>query len=213
MGVMESDRSLRIERLTLGPYGTNAYILTCQETGESAIVDAPADADTIIGCLKDTGPRYILLTHNHMDHTGALAELRSRLKIPLATHELDSGRLLPPPEIKLNDGDTITIGKLALEVLHTPGHTPGSLCFLVGGCLLAGDTIFPHGPGHTRNPAALEQLISSIKERVFMLPDDTRIYPGHGQASVLEKERGEFAVFAAREHPANLCGDVLWLSS
>ena len=146
------NKDLRIERMALGPYGTNSYIVVCQKTGESLVVDAPADASEIIKNLRETRPRYILLTHDHFDHTGALAELRSQLKVPLATHQENAFRLNPPPEIVLNHGDTFSLGNLLIEVLHTPGHTPGSLCFKIGKILLAGDTLFPGGPGRTNSP-------------------------------------------------------------
>jgi glyoxylase-like metal-dependent hydrolase (beta-lactamase superfamily II) len=163
--------------------------------------------------LKDTNPKYILLTHNHMDHLGAFSELRSQLKVPVAAHTSDAQSLPSPPEILLNDGDTVAFGHIKLEVLHTPGHTPGSLCFKAGQYLISGDTIFPGGPGKTRTPADLKQVIKSITEKIFALPADTQIYPGHGDSTILKKERDKFAVFASRPHASNLCGDVLWLSS
>lgn len=213
MVVMVKDENIQIERLELGPFGANAYIVICQKTRDSVLVDAPAEANTIIGRLNGTNPRYILLTHNHADHLGALAKLRSRLKVPLAVHTLDSDGLPSLPEILLNDGDTISFGSLELEILHTPGHTPGSLCFKVRRHLISGDTIFPGGPGKTGSPEALKQIIKSITEKVFVLPDETRIFPGHGEDTILKKERDEFAVFASRFHSPGLCGDVLWLSS
>jgi hydroxyacylglutathione hydrolase len=205
--------AIQIERLRLGPFSTNAYIVTCRKTRNSALVDAPAEADIIIDKLKNTTPKYILLTHNHMDHIGALAQLRNELKVPLAAHAAEAGNLVPPPEILLSDGDTVSVGNLKLTVLHTPGHTPGSLCFRVGRYLISGDTIFPGGPGKTVSPADFNQIIKSITSRIFVLPDDTQIYPGHGDYTVLEKEKDEFAVFASRPYDSHLCGDVLWLST
>lgn len=213
MALMVKDDDIQIEKLQLGPFGTNAYIIICPKTGDSLLIDTPAEAGTIIHRLHDTNPRYILLTHNHMDHLGALAELHSRLKVPLAVHASDVGNLPSPPDVMLNDGDTISFGDLKLEVLHTPGHTPGSLCFKLGRHLISGDTIFPGGPGKTRSPGAFKQIIKSITEKILVLPDDTRIYPGHGDATVLKKEKDEFAIFSSRSHSPNLCGDVLWLSS
>jgi glyoxylase-like metal-dependent hydrolase (beta-lactamase superfamily II) len=208
-----SDSGIKIERLQLGPWDTNAYTVTCLKTRQSALVDAPADADKIIESLKGTSPRFILLTHNHTDHVGALAELRSRLKVPLAAHTRDSAYLTPAPDKLLSDGDTLILGKLKLEVMHTPGHTPGSLCFRVGRYLLAGDTIFPGGPGHTGKPSDFKTIVKSLTEKIFILPDDTEIYPGHGDSTVLKKAKEEFAAFSTRPHAPNLCGDVLWLSS
>ena len=213
MTIVTKDAALQIERLELGPFGTNAYIVVCQETQDSVLIDAPAEASTIMDNLRGTNPKYILLTHNHMDHIGALAELRARLKVPLAAHGLDARNLSSPPEILLSDGDTVSFGNLKFEVLHTPGHTPGSLCFKIGCYLISGDTLFPGGPGKTRSPSDFKQIIKSITERILVLPDDTQIYPGHGDFMVLKKAKDEFAVFSSRPHNPDLCGDVLWLSS
>jgi len=212
MVVIARDDNIQIERLELGPFGTNAYIIICLKTLDSVLIDAPAEADTIIDRLKGTNPGYILLTHNHMDHIGALAELRSRLKIPLATHASDAGNMPSPPELLLDDGNAISVGNLTFEVLHTPGHTPGSLCFKVGRYLISGDTIFPGGPGKTWSPADFRQIVKSITEKIFVLPDHTQIYPGHGTATSVKKEKGAFTAFSSRPHDPNLCGDVLWLS-
>ncbi len=213
MVVVVKDNNIQIERLELGPFGTNAYIVICQKTRNSILIDAPSEPSTIMNGLKGTNPKYILLTHGHGDHIGALAELRSRLEVPLAAHALDTGNLPSPPEMSLSDGDTISFGNLEFEILHTPGHTPGSLCFKAGGYLISGDTIFPGGPGKTGSPADFRQIVSSITEKIFVLPDSTQIYPGHGGSTVLKKEKDEFAVFSSRPHNSSLCGDVLWLSS
>ncbi len=213
MVVVVKDNDIQIERLELKPWGTNAYIIICLQTRDSVLIDAPADASTIINRLEGTNPKYILLTHNHVDHIGVLFELRSKLKVPLAAHAADSARLPSPPDILLNDGDLVSLGKVKLEVLHTPGHTSGSLCFKIGRCLISGDTIFPGGPGKTKSPADLRQIIKSITDKILVLSDDTAIYPGHGDSTTLKKERNEFAIFSSRPHDLNLCGDVLWLSS
>jgi len=210
---MAKDDTIQIEKLELGAFSTNAYVILCRATGDSVLVDAPAEASKIIEQLKGTNPKYILLTHTHIDHLGALSELQSKLGLSVATHPLDASSLSSPPEILLNDGDTVAFGNIELKVLHTPGHTPGSLCFLTGQYLIAGDTIFPGGPGKTRSPVDLKQIIESITKKIFVLPDDTQVYPGHGEATVLKKEKGEFATFSSRHHNPNLCGDVLWLSS
>ena len=213
MVTVAKDSDVQIEKLELGPFGTNAYIVICQKTRDSVLIDTPAEASTIMERLRGTTPKYILLTHNHMDHLGAFSELRSKLKVPVAAHALDAGNLPSPPEILLSNGDTISFGDLELEVLHTPGHTPGSLCFKIGRYLISGDTIFPGGPGKTRSPDNFRQITKSITEKLLVLPDDTQIFPGHGGSTLLKKEKEEFAIFSSRSHNPNLCGDVLWLSS
>jgi hydroxyacylglutathione hydrolase len=210
--VVKDDR-IQIEKLELGPFGTNAYILVCRNTAQSVVVDAPADAGKILQLLKETSPRYILITHNHMDHTGALSDLKSALGVPIAAHPADAGRLPVSADQMLNDGDVITFGDVQLSVLHTPGHTPGSICFLTGNYLIAGDTIFPDGPGKTGSPADFKKIVESLTGKIFVLPDDTQIFSGHGKSTILGKERQAFEAFSARPLNPNICGDVLWASS
>jgi glyoxylase-like metal-dependent hydrolase (beta-lactamase superfamily II) len=213
MSVIVKNDSIQIERLSLGPFGTNSYLLICQKTGASVIVDAPGDAEKVLKLLEGTHPKYILMTHNHMDHVDALAALKSALNVPLAAHEDDAGSLPVKPEQFLNDGDTISFGEIQLKVLHTPGHTPGSLCFLTGSYLISGDTIFPGGPGKTWSPDDFKKIVESLTNKIFTLPDETQVYPGHGDATVLKKEKHEFEAFSSKPHDPDLCGDVVWLSS
>ena len=213
MGRVAKNEYVQIDRLKLGPFDTNSYILTCPLTGDSVLVDAPGEASEILKASKGTNPRYILITHNHMDHIGALSELKSRLRIPVGGHRLDAKGLPLRPDILLEDGEEVSCGNMRLRVLHTPGHTPGSLCFLVGKHLISGDTIFPGGPGKTKSPIDLKLIIQTITSKIFVLPDDTVLYPGHGDSTLLRKEREEFAIFSSRSHDPTLFGDVLWLSS
>ncbi len=213
MTLVAKNSDLQIEKLELGVFATNAYVVVCRATGDSVVVDAPAEANSILERLGGTNPRYVLMTHAHPDHVGALSELQSKLMVPIAAHPLDADRLPTRPEILLQHGDRVSFGKLELEVLHTPGHTPGSLCFLTDGHLISGDTLFTGGPGRTTSPGNLKRIIDSITGKIFVLPHDTRVYPGHGDSTVVKKEKDEFAVFSSRTHDPNLCGDVLWLSS
>ena len=213
MSVVEQDSNILVRKIDTAPYGTNAYILVCQATQDSVLIDVPGEAERIISDMEGTNPTSILITHNHFDHTGALREVKDRLNIPVATHPDDADRLPLTPDVNLNDGDTVSFGKIHLKVLHTPGHTPGSLCFIYDRYLFSGDTLFPAGPGRTGTPAAFEQIVKSLQEKIFVLRENTLIYPGHGASTILKKEKNEFAVFSARPHPPDLCGDVLWLSS
>jgi glyoxylase-like metal-dependent hydrolase (beta-lactamase superfamily II) len=213
MAIIVKDEHIQINRLELGPFGTNSYILICQKTNESVVVDAPGEAGMVVERLKETQPKYILMTHDHFDHIGGLVELRSALEVPVAAHPADANDLPLEPDLLLNDGDEILIGAIKLRVLHTPGHTPGGLCFLTDKYLIAGDTLFPGGPGKTQSPDDFRQIIKSITEKLFELPEDTQVYPGHGEATTIKEAKQQYEVFTARPHDPNLCGDVVWTSS
>jgi hydroxyacylglutathione hydrolase len=213
MALIIDEKDIRIDRLILGPYETNCYIVACKKTGDSLVVDAPASVSSIIENLEGTKPKYILLTHDHYDHTGVLTSLRARLKAPLAAHIADSASLKSPPEIILRGGDIFKLGNLEVVALHTPGHTPGSMCFRTGKHLFAGDTIFPGGPGNTPSAEDFKKILSAITEKILILPDDTVIYPGHGDGTTVKKSKEEYAVFASHKHSDDLCGDVLWLTA
>ncbi len=201
---------LRIERLQLSRWEVNSYIIICPQTGHSALVDVPPGVQTLMKALEGTELQYILLTHTHIDHTAGLAAFKPKVSIPLAVHPADRGGLQFDPERLLEGGDIIEVGKVKVSVLFTPGHTPGSICFRMGEYLLAGDTLFPGGPGRTETPEDFRQIIKSITEKLLVLPEETRVYPGHGEPTTIKKARKEYASFTARSHPADLCGDVTW---
>lgn len=212
MAIEVNDDNVQLERIETAFFGTNAYILICKTTRESVLIDAPGEATQIEERLKGIDPKYILITHNHMDHTGALKILKSHLNVPIAIHSSDADYLPSSPDIMLTDGKIVTFGNVELTVIHTPGHTPGSLCFLTGKYLISGDTIFPGGPGKTDTPDDFKQIVKSISEKVFVLPDDVLVYPGHGDSTVLKKEKEEFAIFSSRPQAPDLCGHMSWLS-
>ena len=214
MDVVAEEKDIRIEKLDPGgSMWANAYLATCRQTGESVLVDAPGNLKKMLSQLNDKKVKYILMTHNHSDHIGALAGLKAELKAPVAGHELDVPKYPVPLDISLKDGDKLHFGKLGIKVIYTPGHTRGSLCFLIGKHLLDGDSLFPHGPGYTASPANFKQIVHSLQEKIFILPDETLVYPGHGDGTVLGKEKEEFRIFLSRSHRGDLCGDVLWLEN
>jgi hydroxyacylglutathione hydrolase len=156
----------------------------------------------------------ILLTHNHIYHTQGLRAIRKRLTAKLAIHESDNQNWLPfRPDVILNGKDILTIGKVKIEAIYTPGHTPGSMCFRIGKYLMVGDTLLPDGPGKTTDPEAFQLIIKSITEKIFILPDDIKIYPGHGRPTNLKKAKKEYNIFASHQHSPSLCGDVRWVTS
>lgn len=211
MAVVEKGKAFLLEKLETAPFGTNAYIVSCETTNECVLVDAPGEADKILDRLQGKTPVCILITHRHMDHTGALLKLKENLNVPLAAHVDDAEFLPVEAEMLLEDGNIISFGEVTLEVLHTPGHTPGSICFLTDNILLAGDTIFPGGPGKTGTPDEFREIVQSLEKKIFVLADDVKIFPGHGASTTVKKTKEEFAVFSAKSHDADLCGDVLWL--
>ena len=212
MTTVVNNERIQIDRLELGPFGTNSYILICQKSNASVVVDAPGEAGMVVERLRETQPKYILMTHDHFDHVGGLVELRVALEVPVAAHLADGNDLPLEPDLLLNDGDEIIIGAIKLRVLHTPGHTPGGLCFFTDKYLIAGDTLFPGGPGKTQSPDDFRQIITSITEKLFDLPEDTRVYPGHGEPTTIKEAKQEYEVFSARPQDPNLCGDVVWTS-
>ena len=213
MGAHNEDSGIVIHKLKCGPYDNNAYLVVCPKTGESIVIDAPADPERLIEAAAQTNVTAILITHNHADHILGLEQVASALNAPVGIGEPDAGALPVDPDFFLKDGEEVTAGAVTLGLISTPGHTPGSTCLLSGGHLFTGDTLFPGGPGKTRTPDDLEEIICSISSRLLVLSDQTVFYPGHGDDGDVRTARGEYRVFASREHPAGLCGDVLWLES
>lgn len=184
------EKKLEIKKFEVGSFENNCYILVCLESGEGIIIDPAAEGRKILNEAKDLKVKAILITHGHGDHIGALETVKNETGAPVGIHADDAPRLPLTPDFYLKDGDEIPFGKLKLKVLHTPGHSPGGVCLLVGKHLISGDTIFPGGPGNTAIPGAnYSRIIKSIWEKIFILPDDTIVYPGHGANTTVGEEK------------------------
>jgi len=196
------------QQVVVGPLETNCYIYYCEETLECAVIDPGAEAEKIFPIITSfqLRPVIILNTHGHVDHTGANVEIKERYHIPIALHsadlplleeslQLEFGLMVgasptPRPDQLLADGDEIPVGRQVLKVIHTPGHSPGSVCFHTGNILFTGDTLFCGGVGRTDLPGgSWKQLSQSLKNRIITLPDETIVLPGHGPRTTIGEER------------------------
>lgn len=208
------DGNLTVMRFgPLGSFANNAYIIADEASGEALVVDMPSGSQEVIAAAKDLNVRGIILTHTHHDHWMDYDLVKAALGAPVICHPAE--QIMPAEQIDepLADGATLAAGDIRVRALHTPGHTPGSTCLLTGKFLFSGDTLFPGGPGRTNSPADLQQSIQSITSVLFALPDETEVLPGHGEGTTIGEAKKEYAAFAAREHPADLCGDVTWAES
>ena len=199
---------MEFHQLSLGQLGTNCYILADEKTQKAAVIDPADQPDEIVAFLDEKGYTLtdIVLTHGHFDHILALPELLKRTKATLSAHRnsvdflKDSiynlchyvGVIWNPvvPDVLLTEGDVLTLGGEEFRVFHTPGHTKDCICLYGAGILLSGDTLFQRSIGRADHPTGdYHQEIASIKEKLMVLPDETKVYPGHGPATTIGEER------------------------
>ena len=195
------------QKLELGSFASNCYIVGDDTTKEGMIIDPGAEASHILQSVDTLGLNiiWIVLTHSHFDHIGALSEVKEATNASVAIHENDADTLQnqshmrmfgismdnpPSPDRLLKDNDVIDIGNLHFKVLHTPGHTQGGICLLTDGIVFSGDTLFNFGIGRADFPgASYEQELDSIQRKLMVLPDNTIVYPGHGLDTTIGVER------------------------
>jgi len=199
--------------LGLGRMGNNAYVLRPTSSGAVTIIDAPEGIEEVINALDGAEVERTVVTHSHFDHWLGFEVLGTVTEAPVFVGS-EEANLEPAWNAQpLEDGDVFSVGDAQVQVIHTPGHTPGSICLLVGKALLTGDTLFPGGPGRTKTHEDLETEIESITTRLHTLDPDTIVLPGHGPGTTIEASRAEYEDFASRDHDPDLHGDVLWAES
>ena len=184
------DDRAEIHKLVVGPMDNNVFVLRCRETGDAVLLDAANEHEKLLDLCARLGVRSVLETHGHWDHIQAVPAVRDAGYEVAVTAE-DAG-MLDAYDLLLTDDDVITVGRLRLRTIFTPGHTPGSMCFRLEGApvLFSGDTLFPGGPGATKFPGGhFPTIIRSIDERLLPLPADTIVMPGHGDDTTIGAEQ------------------------
>ncbi|MFL2804381.1 MAG: MBL fold metallo-hydrolase [Dehalococcoidia bacterium] len=202
-----------LHKIKCGPFDNNAYVLVCRKTNQSILIDTPADPNVFIAIAESTKVNRILITHNHSDHIAGFDDVINAFNVPVSMSNYDSGVLDYDLLDDLQDDSIISFGNLNLQVLFTPGHTPGSTCFYLEGHLFSGDTLFPGGPGKTQSAEKLEQIIDSITKKLFILPPSTIFYPGHGDDGELFVSISEYEMYKSKNVHSQTFGDIDWLKS
>jgi glyoxylase-like metal-dependent hydrolase (beta-lactamase superfamily II) len=187
-----ADSRLEIHRVVVGSYDNNVFVLRCRETGDAVLVDAANEHERLLEMCQRLGVRRVLETHGHFDHIGAVAKIREA-GYDVGVNSRDAPMLKDVGyDSFIDDKEIIEVGRLRLRAIHNPGHTLGSVSFLVEGAplLFSGDTLFPGGPGATKfEGGSFETIISSIDNKLFTLPANTIVMPGHGVSTTIGHER------------------------
>jgi hydroxyacylglutathione hydrolase len=197
-----------IKKLTVGPIMANCFIVGCDQTLEAAVIDPGDEAQRILRVLAEAKltVKQIINTHGHFDHVGANRRMQAATGAPILIHALDAPMLSqlsrsaaawgmsaedsPPPDRTIDEGDTIRLGTITFQVIHTPGHTPGGVSLLADGRLFVGDTLFAGSVGRTDFPGGdFNTLKSSIQKKLFALPDDVQVFTGHGPETTIGEEK------------------------
>jgi glyoxylase-like metal-dependent hydrolase (beta-lactamase superfamily II) len=184
------DTDVRIDKLVVGPFENNVFVVRDKHTGEAVIIDAANEHELLLDVSRATGVRRVLTTHGHWDHIQAVTAMRDAgIDVGIAQ---DDAEMLPSYDFIIGDDVVIEVGDLKFHTIHNPGHTPGSTSFLLEGkpVLFTGDTLFPGGPGNTKTPEGdFPLILESIDRRLFTLPADLLVFPGHGLDTTVGSEQ------------------------
>ncbi|GAA2601859.1 MBL fold metallo-hydrolase [Streptomyces tubercidicus] len=196
---------LMISKVAVGPMNNNAYVLRCRATDEQLLIDAAAEPHTLLALIGDSGIASVVTTHRHGDHWGALGEVVEATGARTYAGRYDAEGIPVPTDVLVEDGDTLTVGRVELTARHLVGHTPGSIALVYDDPhgaphLFTGDCLFPGGVGNTFGSAEnFATLIDDVERKLFgELPDETWVYPGHGNDTTLGAERPQLAQWRER---------------
>ncbi|MDX3310168.1 MBL fold metallo-hydrolase [Streptomyces sp. NPDC054884] len=197
-------KDLMITKIAVGPMNNNAYLLRCRATDEQLLIDAANDAQALLGTIGDDGIASVVTTHRHGDHWQALAEVVAATRARTFAGREDADGIPVPTDVPVVDGDVIRVGNVELTARHLVGHTPGSIALVYDDPhghphVFTGDCLFPGGPGRTTRPEEFNSLMGGLETKLFdVLPDETWIYPGHGNDTTIGTERPHLAEWRAR---------------
>ena len=184
------DEQAEIHKVVVGPMDNNVFVLRCKQTGDAVLIDAANEHELLLELCQGLGVRQVIETHGHWDHIQAVPEIRDAGYSVHVTSQ--DAEMLPSYDEILEDESVIEVGRLRLHAIHSPGHTPGSMSFRLEGSpiLFSGDTLFPGGPGNTSFEGGdFDQIIASIDHKLFTLPAETLVLPGHGDDTTIGTER------------------------
>jgi glyoxylase-like metal-dependent hydrolase (beta-lactamase superfamily II) len=190
---------VRVDKLVVGPFENNVFVVRCTRTGDAVLIDAANEHDLLLDVCRSTGVRRVLTTHGHWDHIQAVEAMRDAgIDVGIAAADAE---MLPSYDFVIPDEEEYAVGDVRLKAIHNPGHTKGSTSFVLVGhpVVFSGDTLFPGGPGNTSTPgASFDEILRSIDRRLFTLPPDTLVLPGHGLDTTIGAERPHLEEWAER---------------